>query len=329
MEVYRTLPPAAERRPCALTIGNFDGVHLGHQAILHKLQALADDRSTRSGQPLARCVLTFEPHPRDYFAARAGKPSIPRISTERDKLEALAASGVDRVCIAAFNDAMASMQADDFVREIIAEGLMARTLLIGDDFRFGARRAGDFGVLSGLADQHDYELHRTDTIEIGGGRVSSSRVRQALAAGDFAEVELLLGRRYAISGHVVHGRKLGRQWGFPTANLRLPFPQPALAGIFVVRAFGVPADTEGRGWPAVANLGTRPAVARNGRYLLEVHLLGYAGDLYGQLLKVEFLEKLRDETTFDSTTQLAEQIALDTAQARAWFASRQDKHAQG
>ena len=327
MEVYRTLPPAAERRPCALTIGNFDGVHLGHQAMLAQLVALADDYSARTGEPLSRCVLTFEPHPRDFFAARAGLPSIPRISTERDKLESLAAHGVDRVCIASFNEALAAMSAPDFVRTIIAEGLMAKTLLIGDDFHFGARRAGDFGLLTQLADTYDYELHRTSTVMVDEQRVSSSRVRQALAAGNFTE--LLLGRKYAISGHVIHGRQLGRKLGFPTINLKLPFPQPALAGIFVVRVYGLAQDTAGTGWPAVASLGTRPAVEMNGRFLLEVHLLDFDGDLYGQLLKVEFLDRLREEANFDSLDKLTAQIALDTAQARAWFASPQDKHAQG
>ncbi len=329
MEVYRTLPPAAERRPCALTIGNFDGVHLGHQAMLRRLVELADEKSARSGEKMARCVLTFEPHPRDFFADRAGLASIPRISTERDKLESLAAHGVDRVCIASFNDTLATMSADDFVREIIADGLMAKTLLIGDDFRFGARRLGDFNVLSDLARTYDYELHRTETVEVGGQRVSSSRVRKALGDGNFTELAILLGRHYAISGHVIHGRQIGRQIGFPTINLRLPFPQPALAGIFVVRVFGVKGDTDGKGWPAVASLGTRPAVEMNGRFLLEVHLLDFSGDLYGQLLKVEFLEKLRDEAPFDSIDKLTAQIARDTAQARAWFASPQDKHGQG
>lgn len=333
MEVFRTLPPLADRRPCVLTIGNFDGVHLGHQAMLSQLMALAaaTEKAMSAGTgektiakeadqaKLARCVLTFEPHPRDYFAALAGRDPIVRISTERDKLEALAASGVDRVCIAAFNESMAQMSAQDFVREIICDGLMARTLMVGDDFRFGARRQGDFAMLTEFSKTHDFQLHRTPTVTVGGERVSSSRVRAALAAGDFNQIDELLGRKYTISGHVIHGRQLGRKLGFPTLNLRLPFPQPALAGIFVVRVFGLEQDAEGKGLPAVASLGTRPAVEHNGKYLLEVHLLDFSGDCYGKLVKVEFLNKIRDEAHYDTLEKLTEQIALDTAQARAWF----------
>lgn len=347
MEVYRTLPPLADRRPCALTIGNFDGVHLGHQAMLARLVELAragdsvgtvdqPDQASRPDQQnepesLASCVLTFEPHPRDFFAARMGRQPIARISTERDKLEALAANGVDRVCIASFNDTMARMSAQDFVREIITDGLMARSLLIGDDFRFGARRQGDFSMLTELAAAHGYELHRTSTVTVDEERVSSSRVRLALANGDFNQIERLLGRNYTVSGHIIHGRKLGRKLGFPTLNLRLPFPQPALSGIFVVRVHGI---NEGQGkhpngWPAVASLGTRPAIENNGRFLLEVHLLDYSGDLYGQLLQVEFLAKLRDEENYDTLDKLKTQIAIDTAQARAWFDAPQEKYAQG
>ncbi|MFK7966547.1 MAG: bifunctional riboflavin kinase/FAD synthetase [Burkholderiaceae bacterium] len=322
MEVFRTLPPLADRRPCVLTIGNFDGVHLGHQAMLKQLVELAriaETSSPGSEAKLARCVLTFEPHPRDYFAALAGHDPIVRISTERDKLEALAASGVDRVCIAAFNETMARMSAQDFVREIIVEGLMAKTLMVGDDFRFGAQRQGDFTMLTELAQTYGYDLHRTPTVTIDEQRVSSSRVRAALTAGDFDQIDKLLGRRYAISGHVIHGRQLGRKLGFPTLNLRLPFPQPALAGIFVVRVFGLEQDSTGEGLPAVASLGTRPAVEHNGKYLLEVHLLDFSGDCYGKLIKVEFLSKIRDEAHYDTLEKLTQQIALDTAQARAWF----------
>ncbi len=339
MEVYRTLPPLAERRPCALTIGNFDGVHLGHQAMLAQLVDLAasadlarNAAAAQDHEPLARCVLTFEPHPRDFFAASRGQPSVPRISTERDKLEALAANGVDRVCIANFNQTLASMSAELFVKEIIADGLMAKTLLIGDDFRFGARRQGDFNLLSQLSGQFGYELHRTSTVTVDEQRVSSSRVRSALAQGDFIQLERLLGRRYAISGHVIHGRQLGRELGFPTINLRLPFPQPALSGIFVVRVHGIKASkggsADGQGLPAVASLGTRPAVEHNGRFLLEVHLLDFNGDLYGDLLRVEFLGKLRNEENFDSLDLLKDQIAIDTAQARAWFAAPQETNVQ-
>ncbi len=316
MEVFRTLPPPADRRPCALTIGNFDGVHLGHQAILARLGELS------AAQGLARCVLTFEPHPREFFASRQGDRAAaaravpPRVQPERDKLEALAAHGVDRVCIANFNESLASTSADDFIEQIILNGLQARELLVGDDFRFGARRTGDYALLAAHARSDGFNLHQADTVMLDGSRVSSSRVRDALAAADFAAVERLLGRRYTISGHVVRGRQLGRELGFPTLNLRLPFLKPALAGIFVVRVRGI---IDGMAMPAVASLGTRPAVEQDGRYLLEVHLIDYSGDCYGRLVQVEFLQRLRDEAHFPSLEALSRQIAIDTDQARAWF----------
>ncbi len=316
MDVFRRLPPADQRHPCALTIGNFDGVHLGHQAVLAELRAQADRRG------LPTCVLTFEPHPREYFAAQLeGTPAVPappRILTERDKLDALSRYGVDRVCIAHFNASVAALAAETFVEDVIVEGMQARFLLVGDDFRFGAKRLGSFDTLRELGPRCGFELGRMDTVSRNGARISSSSVRAALAVGDFALAESLLGRPYFISGHVVHGRKLGRTLGFPTLNIRLNFDHPAVAGVFVVQVHGVCE----RPWPAVASLGTRPAVERDGKLLLEVHLFDFSGDLYGKRVRVEFLQRLREERHYDSLEALTAQIDLDAREARAFFQRR-------
>ncbi len=320
MEVFRRLPPVDRRDPCALTIGNFDGVHSGHRAVLAQLRRRADELG------LPTCVLTFEPHPREYFAtlaasapaagdARPHTPAPARICTERDKLDALAECGVDRVCITHFNASVATLAAERFIDEIIVEGLRTRYLLIGDDFRFGAKRRGDFAMLGEAAARHGFELARLATVTREGQRISSSAVRAALAAGDFARARELLGRPYFISGHVVHGRKLGRTIGYPTLNLPIPFERPAVAGVFVVRVHGLgPLPAAG-----VASLGTRPAVESAGRHLLEVHLFDFDADLYGKLVRVEFLHKLRDEAHFESIEALAAQIDRDAQAARAWF----------
>ena len=311
MEVFRLLPPADQRVPCALTIGNFDGVHRGHQAVLAMLKA----RAAALGVP--SCVLTFEPHPREFFAVRApgAAPAPPRILTERDKLDALAENGVQRVCIAHFNASLASLPAEDFIRQIVVDGLQARYLLIGDDFRFGAKRRGDWAMLEASAPHSGFELARMDTVSDAGERVSSSSVRTALATGDFERTRRLLGRPYFISGHVVHGRQLGRTLGFPTLNIRIPFANPALDGVFVVQVHGV-GDAP---WPAVASLGRRPAVESDGKLLLEVHLFDYSGDLYGRLVRVEFLRRLREERNFPNLETLTAQIRHDAEEARAHF----------
>ncbi len=309
MEVFRRLPPSADRRPCALTIGNFDGVHRGHQVMLAALRARADELG------LPACVLTFEPHPREFFALQRALPAPARILTERDKLDALARCRIDRVCIAHFNESLAALPAERFIAEMIVAGLQARYLLIGDDFRFGAKRLGDFELLAERSAGSGFELERMASVCEGTDRISSSAVRAALGSGDFARVRALLGRRYSISGHVIHGRQLGRDLGFPTLNLRIPFERPALSGIFVVEVEGL----DGRALPGVANLGTRPAVERDGRPLLEVHLFDFDREVYGELVRVVFLAKLRDEANFAGLDALREQIARDTHAARAFF----------
>ena len=311
MDVFRLLPPLDQRSPCALTIGNFDGVHRGHQAVLAALNERARELNVRS------CVLTFEPHPREFFA-QTNPDAIKapaRILTERDKLDALAAHGVDRVCIAHFNASLASLPAEDFIQQIIVDGLQARYLLIGDDFRFGAKRRGDWAMLEQAASAFGFGLSRLETFSEDGDRISSSLVRDALAIGDFARTEKLLGRPYSMTGHVIHGRKLGRELGFPTLNIRIPYPNPALSGVFIVQVHGI-AD---KPWPAVASLGTRPAVEADGKLLLEVHLFDFSGDLYGKLVQVQFVHRLREERNYPDLESLTTQIHLDAQQARSHF----------
>jgi riboflavin kinase/FMN adenylyltransferase len=313
MQVFRRLPPREQRRPCALTIGNFDGVHRGHRALL---EALGRDAV---GLGLPSCVLTFDPHPREFLAShRPGLQAPTRIATLRDKLEALEAAGVDRVCVAHFNERFASLEPGDFVDRVLVDGLQVKHLLIGDDFRYGAQRRGDFASLAPAGAIHGFAVRRMATVALDGERISSSAVRRALAAADFDRVERLLGRRYAISGHVVHGRQLGRELGFPTLNLRIPHGRPALGGIFVVRVHGL-ADAPLAG---VASLGTRPAVETDGAPLLETHVLDWRGNAYGRVIRVEFLSKLRDEAHYEGLDALVTQIRLDADAARAHFAAQ-------
>ena len=309
MKVFRSLPPPDKREPCALTIGNFDGVHRGHQVLLGSLVAQA----RRDG--LVSCVLTFEPHPREFFAGDKAAPV--RIANLRDKLEALAALGIDRVCVAHFNHTLAATSPKDFVEQILSKGLHTRRLLIGDDFRFGARRAGDIQMLQDAGRRFGFHVETLPAVMHGAQRISSSAVRAALAEGDFARTSELLGHPYTMSGHVIHGQKLGRTLGFPTLNLRVVH-RPALSGIFVVQVHGL-AD---RPLPAVASLGVRPTVEDAGRMLLEVHLFDFAQSCYGKLVRVEFLAKLRDEEKYGDLATLTAAIDRDAAQARAFFAHR-------
>lgn len=314
MKVFRGLPKLAARRPCALTIGNFDGVHLGHRALL----ARVSEAATRLGVETA--VMTFEPHPREFFARRSGDDSgaPSRIANLRDKLEALAHAGVDRVVVEHFNAHFAALSPEAFIREVLVEGLRVKWLIVGDDFCFGAKRAGNFTLLAEAGEKYGFEVVALPTIAHEGSRISSSAVRAALTAGDFAHAQELLGRPYSISGRVLHGRKLGRTIGFPTANLRIAHRRPALSGIFIVQVHGL-ADHP---LPAVASLGVRPTVEDNGRVLLEVHMFDYAGSCYGQLIRVEFLEKLRDEAKYDDLDTLTRAIAADARAARDFFSAR-------
>ena len=334
MKNLRDLTHPAIAPSCALTIGNFDGVHLGHEAMLALLNAQAAERG------VASCVLTFEPHPRDYFAAVHLKPDLApaRISTLRDKLNALARCGVQQTVVLPFNAALASQPAQTFIDEVLVRGLHARYVLVGDDFRFGSQRAGDCTLLKASGPEHGFEVGRMDSYVVGSLRVSSTAVREALSAGRMDDAAQLLGRPYAISGHVVHGRQLGRALGasssaagdgFRTLNLRFAHWKPAASGIFAVLVHGLDADP----LPGVANLGIRPSVDPNdvngGRVLLETHCLTWPAHLgaegaYGKIIRVELLHKMHDERKYDSLDALTIGIARDCSDARDWFSS----HAQ-
>ncbi|MBK9325040.1 MAG: bifunctional riboflavin kinase/FAD synthetase [Thiobacillaceae bacterium] len=290
-------------RPNAVTIGNFDGVHLGHQAMLARLTARA------ASVGAAPAVLTFEPHPREIFTPESAPT---RLTSLREKLEILRALGVAHVHVCRFTRPFAALPAEDFVRRILVDGLQARYVLVGDDFRFGAKRAGNFALLRQLGEKYGFEAESLHTVEAAGQRASSTAVRDALAAGDMATAAQMLGRPYSISGRVVGGDQLGRKIGYPTANIQLKHNRPPLTGIFAVRVQGL----EQPDWPGVASLGTRPTVHANGRPTLEVHLFNFDQSIYRRHLRVEFLHKLRDEAKFPSLEALIAQIDEDARQAR-------------
>ncbi|MDE2367468.1 MAG: bifunctional riboflavin kinase/FAD synthetase [Burkholderiales bacterium] len=308
------LPPGG----CALTIGNFDGVHRGHQAML----ALLINEARHRGLP--SCVLTFEPHPRDHFARRAGRAEAAptRITTLRDKVAELERCGIDHLVVARFDDAFAGMAPEAFIGDVLQRGLGAHYVLVGDDFTFGARRGGNYAMLDAAGPGAGFDVARMLSYEVHGLRVSSSAVREALAAGDMKRAEALLGRHYSISGHVVHGAKLGRGLGFRTLNLCFGHPRPAASGIFVVAVHGL----AGRALPGVASLGVRPTIEAAGRVQLEVHCLEWPAELgidggYGRCIRVELLHKLHDERKYDSIEALQAGIAQDVADARQWLAT--------
>jgi len=308
MRVTRGIPAAAAA-PVALTIGNFDGVHLGHQAMLAELRRAAG----RLGLPA--CVMTFEPHPREFFAPDKAPT---RLTSLREKLELLASCGVDRVHICRFDYGLAQTTAEDFIERIIARGLGARWVLVGDDFRFGARRAGSLVMLKQAAPSLGFEVAAIASVMLDGERVSSTALRQALADGNLDRAARLLGRAYSISGRVVAGDRLGRNLGFPTANVQMKHNRPPLTGIFAVRLHDAAHGTL-RG---VASLGVRPTVKQQGAPVLEVHALDFAGDLYRRHVRVEFLYKLRDEEKYADLATLTRQIALDVENAKRYFHRR-------
>lgn len=306
MQVFRGIPERAEHG-CVLTIGNFDGVHRGHQALLAKLSA----KALATGLPAA--VLTFEPHPREYFA-HENRPR--RLTSLREKIQLLEAHGVDRLYIARFNDRFAGLTAEAFIEDVLIHGLGTRHLLIGDDFRFGKGRTGNFEMLRTVGQEVGFTVEAMHTVDHEGERVSSSAVRAALAEGDMPHAARLLGRPYSISGRVLHGDKIGRTIGFPTANIQLKHRSPPLMGIYTVSVDGL-ADTP---WPGVASVGVRPTINDAGRPSLEVHLFDWHTECYDAHLRVNFLRKQRDEARYDSLDALTAQIARDADEARAYFA---------
>ena len=299
MQVIRHIP-AALQAPCVLAIGNFDGIHLGHQALLQKLTQTAQELN------LNAAVMTFEPHPREFFAPETAPA---RLCSLREKLEFFAAAGVERVYICAFNRHFAKITAEDFMRRILRESINVKAVLVGEDFRFGAKRAGSIDDFV----QEQFNLISLPQVDAGGARVSSTRVRQALADGRLDEAALLLGRLYSISGKVVHGAQRGRQLGFPTANVHMRHERPALTGVYAVKLDGL---------HAVANLGVRPTIAGVPKLSLEVHVLDFNADLYDKHVHVEFLHKIRDEMKFDGLDALKAQIAKDVEVARSFFINR-------
>ena len=331
MKIFRGINHPGLAPACAVTIGNFDGVHRGHQAMLGLLKAEAAQRGIPS------CAMTFEPHPRDYFAQKLGKPELApaRVGTLRDKLSQLEVCGVDQVVILPFNQALSGQSPEDFIQDVLISGLGAKYVLVGDDFRFGARRAGDYAMLDNAGQALGFDVARMNSYEVHGLRVSSTAVREALASGDMQQAAKLLGHPYRISGHVVHGRKLGRKLaesrhgaedGFRTLNLRFDHWKPAASGIFAVLVHGL---TE-LPLQGVANLGVRPSLDPNdingGRVLLETHCFDWPAQLggegaYGKIIRVELLHKLHDELKYDGLDALTAGIAKDCADARAYFAS--------
>jgi riboflavin kinase/FMN adenylyltransferase len=311
MRILRSIPLAADT-PVALTIGNFDGIHLGHQAMLAELARVAKQRG------LPACVMTFEPHPREFFAPDQAPT---RLTSLREKLELLAAHEVDRVYVCRFNYEFARITAEDFIERVLVKGLGARWLLVGDDFRFGARRAGNFVTLKSAAPLLGFEVQGMESVTLDHQRVSSTAVRDALAVGDLARAARLLGRAYSISGRVVRGDGLGRKLGFPTANVQMRHNRPPLTGIFAVEVSGA-GNHPVRG---VASLGVRPTVKQQGQPVLEVHLFEFNEELYGRHLRVDFLHKFRDEEKYADLATLTRQIALDVENAKAYFDRRDAK----
>ncbi|MDR1848725.1 MAG: bifunctional riboflavin kinase/FAD synthetase [Zoogloeaceae bacterium] len=297
---------APKGQPCVLTIGNFDGLHLGHQALL----SLLADRAGERGLPAS--VLTFEPHPREFFSPM-NAPA--RLTSLREKLLLLGDNGVQHAHIQRFDTRFSSLDAEAFIEKVLVGGLNARHLLIGDDFCFGKARNGNFALLQAAGKTHGFEVEAMPTLSVAGERASSSAIRKALEAGDLNHAARLLGRAYSIAGQVTHGNQLGRQIGFPTLNIVLKHRRPALSGVFTVAVEGL-SDARLRG---VANVGIRPTVGNTPQSRLEVHLLDWSGNCYGAHLRVHFLHKLREECRFPSLDALKAQIGQDAEAARGWF----------
>ncbi|MBN8728481.1 MAG: bifunctional riboflavin kinase/FAD synthetase [Xanthomonadales bacterium] len=285
-------------------VGAFDGVHLGHRALLARVRAQAAERG------LVPIAISFEPIPREFFAR--GGP-VPRLTSAREKIGLIAASGVETLLMLRFDAALAAMQPETFVERVLVERCAAREVWVGGDFRFGHARRGDVAMLEALGARLGFIVHVMEDFEVAGERVSSSAIRRHLAAGEFEAAARLLGRPFSIGGHVVRGARLGRKLGWPTANLRLGRRVSPVSGIFAVCVHGL---DEGAVWPGVASLGLRPTV-NGSEPLLEVHLFDFAGDLYGRRIEVEFVAKLREEVKFADLDAMVCQIERDADEARA------------
>lgn len=296
-------------RGCAATIGNFDGVHLGHRAVIEQLKR----RSREFGRP--SMVVEFEPQPQEYFK---GSTAPARLSPLRDKLALLSELEVDYLLCLRFNRELAQTSAEDFVSQLMVESLDVRHLVVGDDFRFGHDRKGNFETLIDAGKRMGFSVEEADTYEVDGARVSSTRIREALRAGRFREAERLLGRPFHISGRVVHGDKRGRTWGFPTANIAMDRRRTPFTGIYAVEVTGAGESAV----CGVASIGVRPTVPGPARELLEVFLLDFDADVYGKRIEIAFLERIRDERKFEDFDGLKSQIASDIKQAKQFFDQR-------
>lgn len=294
MQIFRHIP--ASSTPQAIAIGNFDGMHLGHQALLRQLIAFTQTYK------ITPAVMTFEPHPREFFMPQ-NAPA--RLASMREKLEYFAECGVQRVYVQRFNQAFAEQSPAAFM-QVLRQQLNANVVMVGEDFCFGAKRAGSVQTLI----EHGFNVIPLPEVQLQGERVSSTLLRNALAAGELVKAHTLLGRPYSISGKVVHGAKLGRQLGYPTANVHMRHERPALTGVYAVKLNNL---------PAVANLGNRPTLEGIPKLKLEVHVFDFNGDLYDQHVHVQFFHKLRDEQKFAGLDALKAQIALDALQAKQYF----------
>jgi len=297
------LPPHG----CVATIGNFDGVHLGHRAVIERLAI----QGQQQGLPV--CVVLFEPQPREFFDPENAPPRLMRL---REKVDRLSELPVDYSLILRFNRALASMPPDDFIQTILIDALDVRHLVIGDDFRFGRRREGDFNLLKQAGKKAGFEVADTPSVLIDGERISSTLIREALLAGDLSRAARLLGKPYEVCGRVIHGQKRGRLMGFPTANLLMQRKNTPIRGVFAVTMRGLCELP----LPGVANVGVRPTLSGDETVLLETHLLDFNGDLYGKRVEVEFHHKLREERRFNGLSELRIQIEKDITAARDYFA---------
>lgn len=312
MKIIRRPRPHSFAKGTALTIGNFDGVHSGHAELFRRVVSAA------RAQYLVPTVVTLHPHPKEFFNPAF---KLDRISTLRDRMIEMKRCGIEQVCILPFNKQMATLNPEAFVLEVLMQQLNARQIWVGDDFRFGAKRAGDFALLKKLGEEHGFTVNDLAEVQSDGSRVSSSNIREALKAGDVAKATYMLGHPLVYSGHIVHGKKLGRTLGFPTMNLRIAGRASALTGILAVWVHGL----EPQPLPAVASMGVRPTVEQSDQILLETFIPDWQGNAYGKLLRIEVLAHIRPEQHFDSLDTMVEQMHKDTAKAMTLLAANQPK----
>ena len=312
MKIIRRPRPHSFAKGTARTIGNFDGVHSGHAELFRRVVSAA------RAQDLVPTVVTLHPHPKEFFNPAF---KLDRISTLRDRMIEMKRCGIEQVCILPFNKQMATLNPEAFVLEVLMQQLNARQIWVGDDFRFGAKRAGDFALLKKLGEEHGFTVNDLAEVQSDGSRVSSSNIREALKAGDVAKATYMLGHPLVYSGHIVHGKKLGRTLGFPTMNLRIAGRASALTGILAVWVHGL----EPQPLPAVASMGVRPTVEQSDQILLETFIPDWQGNAYGKLLRIEVLAHIRPEQHFDSLDTMVEQMHKDTAKAMTLLAANQPK----